>query len=180
MKKHSLSIEIANMHGISGELNRGFTVSNSSQLKWCSFNLIIFLYTCLQLWTDKLSDSSEGSSEVSIQTDLAHLALDIIGRCAFGFNFNTVLSGESEISRAFSVVIKGVNFGRLMKKRLIPFYNSLPLDDNIKEQKSFEKTDETVLKVNNTTVFFYHFNFMIIILSLFFLLAVSSLTQRTK
>ena len=126
--------------------------------------MIIFLYTCLQLWTDKVSDSSEGSSEVSIQTDLAHLALDIIGRCAFGFNFNTVLSGESEISRAFSVVIKGVNFGRLMKKRLIPFYNSLPLDDNIKEQKSFEKTDETVLKVNNTTVFFYHFNFTIIIL----------------
>ena len=67
-----------------------------------------------------------------------------------------------------------------MKKRLIPFYNALPLDDNIKEQKSFEKTDETVLKVNNTTVFFYHFNLTIIILSLFFLLAVSSLTQRTK
>ena len=55
-----------------------------------------------------------------------------------------------------------------MKKRLIPFYDSLPLDDNIKEQKSFEKTDETVLKVNNTTVFFYHFNFTVIILSLFF------------
>lgn len=66
-----------------------------------------------------------------------------------------MLSGESEISRAFSVVIKGVNFGRLMKKRLIPFYDSLPLDDNIREQKSFEKTDETVLKVI-TTVFFYH------------------------
>lgn len=145
------------MHGISGGLNRGFTVSNSSKLKWCSFNLIIFLYTCLQLWTEKVSDSFEGSTEVSIQTDLAHLALDIIGRCAFGFNFNTVLSGESEISKAFSVVIKGVNFGRLMKKRLIPFYDSLPLDDNIREQKSFEKTDETVLKVDYNSFFYYKF-----------------------
>lgn len=38
---------LSNIHGISGGLNRGFTVSNSSQLKWCSFNLIIFyIHVC--------------------------------------------------------------------------------------------------------------------------------------
>lgn len=99
------------------------------------------------LWTEKVTDLSKGFSEISIHTDLTHLTFDIIGRCAFGYNFNTVLSGESEISRAFSAVIKGLSFGRQMRKSLIPLYEYLPLDDNRKERKAFEVTDETVLEV---------------------------------
>ena len=99
------------------------------------------------MWREKVTNSSEGFSEVPIQTDLTHLALDIIGKCAFGFTFNTVISGESEISRAFSVVMKGINFGRLMKKRLIPLYQYLPFDENRREQRAHEMTDEIVLEV---------------------------------
>ena len=81
-------------------------------------------------------------------TDLAHLTLDIIGRCAFGYHFNTVLSEETEISRAFSTVITGVTFGRFLRKRLVPLYDYLPVTDNKRAKKALEITDGTVLEVN--------------------------------
>ena len=84
-----------------------------------------------------------------VSTDLAHLTLDIIGRCAFGYHFNTVLSGESETSSAFSTVIKGVGFGRIMRKKLIPLYDYLPVTENKSARKALEITDGTVLEVSS-------------------------------
>ena len=83
-----------------------------------------------------------------VSTDLNHLTLDIIGRCAFGYRFNTVLSGESETSSAFSAVIKDISFGRIMRKRYIPLYDYLPLAENKRARKAFEITDGTVLEVS--------------------------------
>ena len=83
-----------------------------------------------------------------VSTVLAHLTLDIIGRCAFGYDFHTVLSGETEISTAFSAVIKGISFGRVMRKRLIPLYDYLPLTENKMAKEALEITDGTVLEVN--------------------------------
>lgn len=82
-----------------------------------------------------------------IFTDLAHLTLDIIGRCAFGYHFNTVLSGETEISSAFSAVIKGTGFGRIMKKRFLPLYDYLPVPENKRAKEAIELTDGIVLEV---------------------------------
>lgn len=82
-----------------------------------------------------------------IFTDLAHLTLDIIGRCAFGYHFNTVLSGETEISSAFSAVIKGTGFGRIMKKRFLPLYDYLPVTENKRAKEAIELTDGIVLEV---------------------------------
>lgn len=96
-----------------------------------------------------MNSSTEGVSEVPVYTDLTHLTLDIIGRCAFGYNFNTVLSGESEISTAFSAVIKGINFGRMMRLNIIPLYDYLPVAENKKARKALEMTDGTVLEVNS-------------------------------
>ena len=101
----------------------------------------------LQLWTEKTKNAAEGVVEVSIHTDLTHLSFDIIGRCAFGYNFNTVLSGESKISKAFTEVIKGLRFARVMKKSLIPLYKYLPLEENIRERHAYKLTDDTVLEV---------------------------------
>lgn len=96
-----------------------------------------------------MANSTEEFLEVPVYTDLTHLALDIIGRCAFGYNFNTVLSGESEISSAFSTVMKGMSFGRVMRKRLIPLYDYFPVAENKRAKKALELTDETVLQVNS-------------------------------
>ncbi|XP_020604870.1 cytochrome P450 4F5-like [Orbicella faveolata] len=101
----------------------------------------------VKLWTEQLTNSTEGFVEVLVSTDLARLTLDVIGRCAFGYHFNTVLSGETEISSAFSAVIKGVGFGRVMRKKLIPLYDYLPLAENKRAKKALEITDGTVLEV---------------------------------
>ena len=103
----------------------------------------------LQLWTEQVNSSIEGAKEVPVSVDLTHLTLDIIGRCAFGYNFNTVLSGESEISSAFSVVIRGINFARLLRMNLIPLYKYLPLAENVRARKALEMTDGTVLEVSS-------------------------------
>ena len=96
-----------------------------------------------------MTNSTERFLEVPISTDLAHLTLDIIGRCAFGYHFNTVLSGDSETSSAFSAVIKDISFGRIMRKRYIPLYDYLPLAENERARKALEITDGTVLEVSS-------------------------------
>jgi len=101
----------------------------------------------VMLWTDQLTNSTEGILEVPVSTDLAHLTLDIIGRCAFGYDFNTVLSGETETSSAFSAVIKGVDFGRVMRKKFIPLYDYLPVAENKMAKEALEITDGIVLEV---------------------------------
>lgn len=104
-------------------------------------------HNLVQLWTEQVNSSKEGVSEASISVDLTHLTLDIIGRCAFGYNFDTVLSGESEVSNAFSDVILEINFARLMRQKLIPLYKYLPLPDNVRARKGLELTDKTVLEI---------------------------------
>lgn len=96
-----------------------------------------------------MTSSADKVLEVPVDTDLTHLTLDIIGRCAFGYNFDTVLSGESEIASAFSSVIKGISFGRLMRKNLIPLYDYLPVSENKRARDALERTDGTVLEVNS-------------------------------
>ena len=95
-----------------------------------------------------------------VSTDFAHLTLDIIGRCAFGYHFNTVLSGEKEISSAFYAVIKRVSFGRILRKRFIPLYDYLPVTENRREKEALEITDGTVLEVN-LYKFIFQFNLSI-------------------
>ena len=99
-----------------------------------------------------MTNTTEGFSKVPVSTDLAHLTLDIIGRCAFGFHFNTVLSGETEISSAFSAAVKGTAYGRVLQRKPIPLYEHLPLAENKRARTALEITDGTVLKVN-----FYQF-----------------------
>ena len=97
-----------------------------------------------------MTNSTEGILEVpAVSTDLAHLTLDIIGRCAFGYDFNTVLSGETETSSAFSAVIKGVDFGRIMRKKFIPLYDYIPVAENKMAKEALEITDGTVLEVSS-------------------------------
>ena len=85
--------------------------------------------------------------EAPIQTDLTHLTLDIIARCAFGYNFNTVLSGDTGISKAFALLIEDFNFGRIFRKAFIPLYDYLPFAETKRFKEALEKTDRTVLEV---------------------------------
>ena len=59
--------------------------------------------------------------ECDILEKLTHLSLDIIGLCAFGYNFNCTLVGQTEESRATDTVLKG-NFNLKMRsmERLFP------------------------------------------------------------
>ena len=97
----------------------------------------------LQLWSSKLKDP------VTVHDDLSHLTLDIIGQCAFGYNFNTVLAGESNVSEAVNAVIGGMSFRYMVCKALIPFFELLPLGETRRIKEAREIADNTVLEVCN-------------------------------
>lgn len=97
---------------------------------------------CFQLWSTKLKDP------VEVHDDLTHLTLDVIGQSAFGYNFNTVLAGESKVSEAVDLVISGMSFRQLMGKTFIPFFEYLPTSENRRIKTAKEIADNAVLDVS--------------------------------
>ena len=93
------------------------------------------------MWSSKLQDP------VAVHEDLTHLTLDVIGQSAFGYDFNTVLAGESKVSEAVNVVIGGMSVRHIIFKSLIPFYESLPIGENKRIKEATEIADNTVLEV---------------------------------
>lgn len=93
----------------------------------------------VKLWSTKLKDP------VEVHDDLTHLTLDVIGQSAFGYNFNTVLAGESKVSEAVDLVISGMSFRQLMGKTFIPFFEYLPTSENRRIKTAKEIADNTVL-----------------------------------
>jgi len=98
----------------------------------------------LQLWSSKVQDP------VLVHDDLTHLTLDVIGQAAFGYNFNTVLAGESKVSEAVSVVTGGMSVRYVMLKSVIPFFELLPISETRRIKEAREIADNTVLQVSNT------------------------------
>ena len=105
------------------------------------------------MWSIKVQDP------VSVHDDLTHLALDVIGQAAFGYNFNTVLAGESKVSEAVTVVTGGMSIRYLLLKSLIPFFTLLPIGETRRIKAARETADNTVLEVGKT--FYYILNIMI-------------------
>ena len=83
-----------------------------------------------------------------ITNDLTRLTLDVIGQAAFGYNFNTLVSGENEISTAFNnILLGGSNMIYRLLRGIVPFFRHIPLPDNVRERKAQELTDNLVCKV---------------------------------
>ena len=97
----------------------------------------------LQLWSSKLRDP------VSVHDDLSHLTLDVLGQSAFGYNFNTVLGGESKVSEAVTVVTGGMSVRYIILKSLIPFFELLPVGETRRIKEAREIADNTVLEVTH-------------------------------
>lgn len=79
--------------------------------------------------------------------DLVYLMLDIIGRCVFGYYFNIVFLGEIEILSVFFVVIKGIGFGWIMKKRFFLLYDYFLVIENKRVKEVIELIDGIVFEV---------------------------------
>ena len=97
------------------------------------------------MWSTKLKDP------VAVHEDLTHLTLDVIGQSAFGYNFNTVLAGESKVSEAVDFVMRGISFKQIACKKFIPYFEYLPTNENRKIKAAREIADNTVLEVSIKT-----------------------------
>ena len=95
------------------------------------------------MWSSKIQDP------VAVHDDLTHLSLDVIGQSAFGYNFNTVLAGESKVSEAVSAVVGGMSVRYIILTSLIPFFELLPIGETRRIKEATEIADNTVLEVSN-------------------------------
>ncbi|XP_068712247.1 cytochrome P450 3A18-like [Montipora foliosa] len=108
----------------------------------------MFSETSTQHWENQLKDfKAKHSMDVEVLDDLTHLTLDVIGQTAFGYNFNTILGGDSKVSKAFATVFYALDFKYLICKFLIPYFDYLPLAVNKKFQVAKEISNNTVLEV---------------------------------
>ena len=96
----------------------------------------------MQLWSGKVQDP------VPVHDDLTHLAFDVIGQAAFGYNFNTVLGGASKVSEAVNIVTGGMSIRYMIYKSLIPFFELLPIGETRRIKEAREIADNTVLEVS--------------------------------
>ena len=100
----------------------------------------------MQLWSSKVQDP------VAVHDDLTHLTLDVIGQSAFGYNFNTVLGGESKVSEAVNIATGGMSLRYAISKSLIPFFELLPIGETRRIKHAREIADNTVLEVRHFIV----------------------------
>ena len=81
-----------------------------------------------------------------VHADLTRLAMDIIGQSAFGYQFKSVLGGDTEITKAFTHITTGVDVVRGFLSTL-SFYKYLPLEENRLKRNANKLTNEVVIKV---------------------------------
>ena len=77
-----------------------------------------------QTWKEEAAKSLTKVAKIDIHKDFCRLALDIIGETAFGYKFNTVVSGENKVSRAVDTLLAGkISVMSRLMRRIIPFYD---------------------------------------------------------
>lgn len=86
-----------------------------------------------------------------VHGDLNRLALDVIGESAFGYQFKSVLGGETEVTKAFSHLVTEVSFHDDFLTSL-PFYKYLPTETNRLKRNATETTNDVVMKVRYSSV----------------------------
>ncbi|XP_066294285.1 cytochrome P450 4F12-like isoform X2 [Branchiostoma lanceolatum] len=63
----------------------------------------------VQYWKDKLegTTATDGFVELQVQEDLGRLTLDIIGKCAFSYEFNSIREPDNFVSQTVTKLLQG-------------------------------------------------------------------------
>ena len=71
-----------------------------------------------------LTSNMKEGWRLSVQSDFARMSLDILGKCVFGFEFNTIEAGDTTISSAFNVLSTGVNVTgqNILKRKMVYWF----------------------------------------------------------
>ncbi|EDV27469.1 uncharacterized protein TRIADDRAFT_53196 [Trichoplax adhaerens] len=100
----------------------------------------------IQFWQYKLEETknSQTYTEVQAQDDLTRLTLDIICRCAFGYECNAVLNPDDEITKSLQSMFSGSD---LSWKDLLPLYSYLPTKAKKRRQQALTTIKNKVNEV---------------------------------
>ena len=90
-----------------------------------------------------------GVAEADIHRDLSKLTLDAIGETAFGYNFNTLVSGENKVSQAVELILSGkISVVARVLRKYIPFYDMIPFQENVRLKEAAEIMNDFVNEVS--------------------------------
>lgn len=82
-----------------------------------------------------------------VQDDLVRLSLDVLGECLFGYKFNSIDVGRTQISQAFNDVTIAPGAVNTLFRRLLyslPFFKG-----SVRIQESFKITSKVIKQVKN-------------------------------
>jgi len=102
----------------------------------------------IKYWKSAMKTSLTGIAEVNILKDFNKLTLDIIGETAFGYRFDTLISGENKVSQAVETLLRGrISVTARFLRRIIPFYDKLPTQHNKMMAEAIDVTDSVVKQI---------------------------------
>ncbi|XP_028416658.1 cytochrome P450 4F5-like isoform X2 [Dendronephthya gigantea] len=103
-------------------INPAFKVSNLKSM------VAIFqekANTLVEYWNGTIEATKSGNdskeSRLPVQNDLSRMALDALGECVFGYDFDT-MDGDTALSSAFTDLLHGVNPGVITFMQLLRNY----------------------------------------------------------
>ena len=92
-----------------------------------------------QYFDDKIKENGGRSVEMAMLQKFTDYTLDVIGICAFGYDFNCVLHGNSEESNATNTILTAnFNVTRRSIEELIPLLKIIPS----KERKDLREAED--------------------------------------
>ena len=110
------------------------------------------MFDFFQYFDEKIKENGGRSVEMEMMHKFTDYTLDVIGICAFGYDFNCVLHGNSEESNASNTMLTAnFNIVRRSFEKLIPLLKILPSkerDDVKKAENIFYGLIEKVNQKN--------------------------------
>ena len=101
--------------------------------------MVIVEFVAFQFIEDKIKENGGTPIEMQVMQKLCDLTLDVIGLCAFGYDFNAVMGANSEEARATNTILTGnFNVVRKLFEQLIPLLKLIPS----KERDDLKKAED--------------------------------------
>ncbi|RDD40334.1 Cytochrome P450 4c21 [Trichoplax sp. H2] len=105
-----------------------------------------FAQLLVNYWQNEIDERGDQKATLNVHQDFARITLDIICKCAFDYDCNSLTNENNQVSVAFRKIIGGLT---LNWTYLVPGFKYLPTSSNRERSRALSICHSTVKKVIN-------------------------------